>query len=95
MELDKAIRNVCDCEFPVSSSELIEDCGHIKFTTRSGESVQLSEILQICDNSPDRFNSRIELHNFIYGLAPKECIGRKNYDDRAADPTNERQELSF
>lgn len=95
-ELNKALENVCNCEYPAKIEKIRDQCDDEKVELRDGTTTTLGKILSTVDNPPERFDSELQLHNFLMSLAPEESIGRKYYDDRGGNNfISERNQSSF
>lgn len=90
--LKKALNNVCNCEYPVSIEQIENQCENVEVELRGGSKTDLGDILETIENPPEEFQSSNELYNYIISLAPEESIGRKYYDDRGNNNTQERRE---
>ena len=91
-ELKEAIETVCECQYPASIDDILEECEDNEVTLQDGTVVTLGEMLDIVDDPPESFQSSNELRDYILSLAPEESIGRKYYDDRGATVMNDDRE---
>lgn len=86
--------DVCDRQYPVAYDTVVEDCDESVVEFANGETMPLTEILEVVDDEPDAFRSEAELEKFVTSLLPEDAVGRKGYDDRGSAAT-ESDETSF
>lgn len=94
-ELNEALNELCDCEYPASIDDIRRECEDSEVTFQNGETTTLGRILDTVDEPPEQFESSTDLHNFLMSLAPEESIGRKYYDDRGSNVDDQRENYSI
>ena len=84
MDVETALTDVCDHQYPVTFDTVVEECddGVVEFA--NGESMPVADILDVVDDEPDAFRSEAELEKFVTSLLPEDAVGRKGYDDRGS-----------
>lgn len=95
MDIDTAMNELCDCQYPVEFGTVVDQCGDTVVEFSNGEAMPLSEVVTVVDDQPVAFRSEAELRNFVVSLLPEASIGRKNYDDRGSVPTQSNDAVSF
>ena len=94
MDVETAITDVCDHQYPVAYETVVEECDEGVVEFANGETMPLAEILEVVDDEPDAFRSEAELEKFVTSLLPEDAVGRKGYDDRGSAAA-ESDETSF
>lgn len=94
MDVETAMTDVCDRQYPVAYDTVVEECDEGVVEFANGETMPLTEILEVVDDEPDAFRSEAELEKFVTSLLPEDAVGRKGYDDRGSAAT-ESDETSF
>ncbi|MES3161135.1 MAG: hypothetical protein PPP55_06145 [Halorubrum sp.] len=94
MDVETALTNVCDQQYPVAFSTVVEECGEAVVEFPNGETTPLVEVLELVEDEPEVFHSEAELEKFVTSLLPEDAVGRQGYDDRGRVAT-ESDETSF
>lgn len=94
MDVETALTDVCDRQYPVSFDTVVEECDEAVVEFANGETMPLAEILDVVDDEPDAFRSEADLEKFVTSLLPEAAVGRKGYDDRGSAAT-ESDDTSF
>lgn len=94
MDVETALTDVCDRQYPVAFDTVVEECDEGVVEFANGERMPLPEILAVVDDEPEPFRSEAELEEFVTSLLPEDAVGRKGYDDRGTAAT-ESDETSF
>jgi hypothetical protein len=84
MDVEAALADVCDHQYPVAYDTVVEECDEGVVEFANGETMALPTILDVVDDEPDAFQSETELEAFVTSLLPDDAVGRKGYDDRGS-----------
>lgn len=87
MDVETALTDVCDRQYPVAFDTVVEECDDCVVEFANGESMPLGSILEVVDDEPEAFRSEAELEAFVTSLLPDDAVGRKGYDDRGSAAT--------
>ncbi len=94
INIEAALTEVCDCEYPASLEDIETQCENVTVELQDGSETTLSDMLGVLDDPPETFDSSDELYNTLLSLAPAGSVGRVNYDDRGSTHS-ERTQQSF
>ncbi|MFB6252145.1 MAG: hypothetical protein ABEI27_10765 [Halobellus sp.] len=83
---------VRELTFPTTIDAVIETLGDEQLKAPNGESETIAEVLDHCEQ--ETFRSADELYNELLTFVGEGFIGRKYYDDRGTQ-TTEDEEVSF
>ena len=75
-------------DYPVSSSELVEEYGDYEIEMEGG-SQRLEEVLGLLEADDQEFQDPESARQMIYNLVGTEAVGRDNYSDRGGDTPEE------
>lgn len=91
MNLQEGIQELSGNDFPIECEKVVQQCEEITVEPQNGSEHSLSDVFDLCEEHPDDFESYDDLRQYVYSMAPKEFVGRRFYDDRGSQQSEETQ----